>query len=94
MSVTGPKPRSPSSIKIPTKRTSGGHHVCHALNDACKTGCGSETDFKILTLSFRRHTLHITSKTNINNDYTCAVIYKNQMLLFASWLQYIPFRDR
>ena len=34
MSVTGPKSRSPSSIKIPTKRTSGGRHVCHALNDA------------------------------------------------------------
>ena len=34
MPVTGPKTRSPSSIKIPTKRTSGGHHDCHALNDA------------------------------------------------------------
>ena len=32
--VTGPKSRSPSSIKIPTKRTSGGHHVYHALNNA------------------------------------------------------------
>ena len=30
------------------------------------------------------HTLHVTSKTNVNNGYTCAVIYKNQMLLFAS----------
>ena len=38
--------------------------------------------------------IHITSKTNINNGYTCAVIYKNQMLLFAIWLQFIPFRDR
>ena len=54
----------------------------------------SETDFKILTYPFRRHTLHITSKTNINNDYTYAVIYKNNMLLFASWLQFILFRDR
>ena len=38
--------------------------------------------------------VHITSKTNINNDYMCAVINKKQMLLFASWLQFIPFRDR
>ena len=35
---------------------------------------------------------YITSKTNINNGYTCVVIYKNQMLLFASWLQFTPFR--
>ena len=28
------------------------------------------------------------------NSYTSAVIYKNQMLLFVSWLQFIPFRDR
>ena len=34
------------------------------------------------------------SKKNLNNDYTCAVIYKNQILLFASWLQLISFRDR
>ena len=34
MPVTGPKTRSPSNIKIPTKRTSGGHHVYHALDDA------------------------------------------------------------
>ena len=28
------------------------------------------------------------------NSDTSAVIYKNQMLLFVSWLQFIPFRDR
>ena len=37
---------------------------------------------------------NLTSKTNINNDYTCAVINKNQILLFASWLQFIPFHDK
>ena len=44
-----------------------------------------------MTLPFRWHTLHITSTTNINNDYTCAVIYKNQAPLLAGWLQFIPF---
>ena len=34
MPETDPETRSPASIKIPTKRTSGGHHDCHALNDA------------------------------------------------------------
>ena len=32
-------------------------------------------DFKTMTKPFCRHTLHITSKTNINNDSTCPSIY-------------------
>ena len=38
--------------------------------------------------------LHIASKMKINNNCSCAVIYKIQMLLFTGWLQFIPFRDR
>ena len=34
MPVTDPKTRSLASNKIPTKRTSGGHHDFYALNDA------------------------------------------------------------
>ena len=34
MPGTDPETRSPASIKIPTKRTSGGHQDCLALNDA------------------------------------------------------------
>ena len=46
-----------------------------------------------MTKPFHMHTLHITSKTNINNGYACPAIYIN-LLLFADWLHFISLRDR
>ena len=47
-----------------------------------------------MTYAFHRYTLHMTSKTNINNGYTCLAIKIISLHLFTGFLQFTAFRDR
>ena len=47
-----------------------------------------------MTYAFRRYTLHMTSKTNINNGYTRVAIKIIPFHLFSDFVQFTAFRDR